>query len=205
MDDLGTPEGEARALPLRMIVEWHYCARLFHYMHVEGLMVANEHVWRGRHAHQKADTRGSSSTRRKIDAPANDAPAEANESVSDAPGEWREARAVELGVTELGVVGKLDGVLLDEGAVAIPTELKSGSARRSRGPARHKRRPSGPRRWWTRPSVADVRWSRCVCRMNHGACARARRRWTRTTTHPRKTWCRCDAGGWWRRRWRHAR
>jgi len=36
------------ALPLRMIAQWAYCPRLFHYMHVEATMVANEHVWRGR-------------------------------------------------------------------------------------------------------------------------------------------------------------
>ena len=49
-----------------MIVEWAYCPRLFHYMHVEGLMVANEHVWRGRHDHARTDVPGTNKVRRSV-------------------------------------------------------------------------------------------------------------------------------------------
>jgi CRISPR-associated protein Cas4 len=45
----------------------------------------------------------------------------------DTPIEWREARAIDLGTTDLGVVAKLDAVLLDGAGNAIPTEIKSGS------------------------------------------------------------------------------
>ncbi|MBK9259492.1 MAG: CRISPR-associated endonuclease Cas1 [Polyangiaceae bacterium] len=113
---------QTKPLPLRMIVEWIYCPRLFHYMHVEGSMVANEHVWRGRHAHEKIDAKGSSRARRdvKVDTPEEDA-------ANDAPVEWQQARAIDLGDSALGIVAKLDGVLLDGAGTAIPTEMKSGS------------------------------------------------------------------------------
>jgi len=125
--DAETFDGDdaADALPMRMIVEWAYCPRLFHYMHVEGVMVANEHVWRGRHAHARADTPGDAKVRRAV---AKAPPEEVAEPEPEAPIEWREARAVDLGTTALGVIAKLDGVLLDGSGTAIPTELKSGSA-----------------------------------------------------------------------------
>src|SRR5215470_17575200 len=109
-------------LPLRMIVEWVYCARLFHYMHVEGLMVANEHVWRGRHRHRRADTPGETRSRRQLPV------AERGPEKPETPGEWRAARAVDLVSERLGILGKLDGVLLSGDGTAIPTEMKSGVA-----------------------------------------------------------------------------
>jgi len=125
MDD----EGAGRALPLRMIVEWVYCARLFHYMHVEGVMVANEHVLRGRLAHERTDAPGTAKARRAVTVTPAPTEAEAPADVpDDRPGTWREARAIDLGSTDLGVVAKLDAVLLDGAGTAIPTELKSGSA-----------------------------------------------------------------------------
>ena len=120
-------EAAGAALPLRMIVEWAYCPRLFHYMHVEGVMVANEHVWRGRHDHARTDVPGTTRVRRAVAttaAPADDAP----DPALDVPPEWRETRAVDLGASDLGVVGRLDAVLLDGEGAAIPAELKSGSA-----------------------------------------------------------------------------
>jgi CRISPR-associated protein Cas1 len=112
---------DAAALPLPMMVAWLHCPRLFHYMHVEGQMVANEHVWRGRHAHARTDAPGQTRVRRAVDvAPSPDA------APDELPPEWREARAVDLGVTDLGVVAKLDAVLLDGEGRAVPAELKSG-------------------------------------------------------------------------------
>jgi len=109
-----------RALPLRMVVEHVYCPRLFHYMHVEGVMAANEHVWRGRQQHVRSDSAGSSRARRHVDAP--------DRATEGPPDEWREARAVALGDSTLGLVAKLDAVLLRDDGAAIPTELKSGNA-----------------------------------------------------------------------------
>lgn len=124
MDDEGleSPAGAVGAVPLRMIVEWVYCPRLFHYMHVEGLMVANEHVWRGRHVHARTDTPGTSRARRAVVA---EPPTEGDDEL---PAEWQEARALDLGAMDLGVIAKLDAVLLDGAGRAIPAELKSGSA-----------------------------------------------------------------------------
>lgn len=125
---LNPPEDtSAEALPVRMIVEWAYCPRLFHYMQVEGLMVANEHVWRGRHAHVRTDAPGKNKVRRAV------APVDAQEGQSSGteaplPAEWHEARAVDLGASDLGVIAKLDAVLIDGDRTAIPAELKSGSA-----------------------------------------------------------------------------
>jgi CRISPR-associated protein Cas1 len=117
---------ELRALPLRMIAEWVYCPRLFHYMQVEGLAVANEHVLRGRQVHARTDTPGEGKVRRtvRVSGEAGDENAETDDG---RPLAWREARAVDLGATALGVVGKLDAVLLDGCGTAIPTEIKSGS------------------------------------------------------------------------------
>jgi CRISPR-associated endonuclease Cas1/CRISPR-associated protein Cas4 len=111
-----------------MIVEWVYCARLFHFMHVEGVMVANEHVWRGRHSHARADKPGSSAARRSVRVEGVLAEGEPAADDDGFPATWREARAVDLGARAFGVVAKLDGVLLDGAGTAIPTEVKSGSA-----------------------------------------------------------------------------
>src|SRR5262249_36020796 len=108
--ELEADDGTA-ALPLRMIVEWAYCPRLFHYMHVEGVMVANEHVWRGRPDHARTDVPGTAKVRRSV---ATTTPPVASEpdAEPDVPPEWREARAVDLGASDIGVIAKLDAVLL---------------------------------------------------------------------------------------------
>lgn len=110
----------APLLPLRMVVEWSYCPRLFHYMHVEGLMEANSHVWRGRQSHARTDKPGRSQARRAVEP----SPGEAE----GPPAAWEAARAVSLEAPALGLVAKLDRVLLrDEDGVAVPVELKSGA------------------------------------------------------------------------------
>jgi CRISP-associated protein Cas1 len=120
------PDGaDDAALPLRMIVEHAYCPRLFHYMHVEGVMVANEHVLRGRHDHARTDAPGTAAVRRAVTKhlpPESEAPPVA----PDVPVEWQEARAVDLGASDLGVIARLDAVLLDGERTAIPAERKSG-------------------------------------------------------------------------------
>lgn len=81
-------------LPLRMIVDWAYCPRLFHYNHVEGIMVANEHVWRGSMVHEHTDTPGNTRARRNVKLESVD-----ETTNEDSPVEWREARAVDLADT----------------------------------------------------------------------------------------------------------
>src|ERR1700733_13731687 len=100
MNEALEPEADdgAPALPLRMIVEWAYCPRLFHYMHVEGIMVANEHVWRGLHDHARTDVPGTSKVRRSVATTAPPAAPEP-EAEPEVPLDWREARAVDLGTS----------------------------------------------------------------------------------------------------------
>lgn len=129
-----TNDEGAAPLPLRMVVEWAYCPRLYHYMHVEGVMVANEHVWKGRHAHAHTDTPGNTRVRREavLSSSASDeaaiTEAPADDPLDDIPLSWREARAIDVAQSAMGLVAKLDAVLLDGDGTAIPTELKSGSA-----------------------------------------------------------------------------
>src|SRR5258707_11787337 len=42
-------------LPLRMLNEYAYCPRLFHFMHIEGRWADNEYTIDGRHAHRRVD------------------------------------------------------------------------------------------------------------------------------------------------------
>src|ERR1700722_19664703 len=42
-------------LPLRMLNEYAYCPRLFHFMHVEGRFEDNQFTVEGRHAHRRVD------------------------------------------------------------------------------------------------------------------------------------------------------
>lgn len=109
-------------LPLRMIVEWLYCPRLFHYMHVDGVMVANAHVWDGRQKHERADAPGTARVRR--DVADDDAPTPDDD---ERPKTWRETRAVDVQLADPPLVGRLDGVMRDDAGAAIPTELKRGS------------------------------------------------------------------------------
>ncbi len=91
-------------------------------------MVANEHVLRGRHEHARVDAPGATKVRRvvaKTSAPDDEAQ---DNTAAELPVEWREARAVDLGASDLGVIAKLDSVLLAGERMAIPAELKSGTA-----------------------------------------------------------------------------
>ena len=51
-EDTGTPPD---LLPLRMLNEYAYCPRLFHFMHVEGRWADNQYTIEGRHAHRRVD------------------------------------------------------------------------------------------------------------------------------------------------------
>ncbi len=107
--------GMEAVLPLRMLTQWVFCPRVFWYMHVEGQMAANAHVWKGRDAHKRTDRRSGAKARRSK-SPADDGP----------PERWERRTALSLGSATLGLSAKLDGVLLDGEGRAVPTELKSG-------------------------------------------------------------------------------
>jgi CRISPR-associated exonuclease Cas4 len=57
-----TSEQSLEQLPLSYINQYDYCARRFWYMYVEGEMVENVHVLRGKLQHETIDTPGYQST-----------------------------------------------------------------------------------------------------------------------------------------------
>lgn len=122
-DDSSTAAEPEPLLPLRMLAQWVFCPRLFYLMHVQGQMLANEHVWRGRKRHEDVDTHTARRARRPG--------VEEDEGHLEAPASWERRTAVMLSSARLGLIGKLDGVLLDDaGQRAVPTELKSGAGPR---------------------------------------------------------------------------
>lgn len=110
-------------LPLRMLNEYAYCPRLFHFMHVEGRFEDNQFTVEGRHAHRRVDeldhllpqaAEGKSTNKAKdhVDAEAGDDPPVI-------------VRSVPLSSDSLGLSAKLDLVSTD-GDSAIPVETKRG-------------------------------------------------------------------------------
>ena len=120
-----TRQGTIDLIPVRMLNEWAYCPRLFWLMHVEGQMVASADVWEGRFAHARRD-RPSDRKARRAPKKGGKGPGRADEEGEAAP--WREVTALTLSSEELGVVGKLDAVLLSSAGQAIPVEAKKGKA-----------------------------------------------------------------------------
>ena len=111
-------------LPLRMLNEYAYCPRLFHFMHVEGRWADNEFTVEGRHAHRRVDA-------------VDQVLAEPEGSGQSAAGSGQEgktlegeeppvvARSVPLASEVLGLSAKLD-LVATEGDLAIPVETKRG-------------------------------------------------------------------------------
>ena len=54
-----TPDAESDLLPVRMLNEYVYCPRLFHFMHVEGRWEDNVFTVEGRYAHRRQDKKDS--------------------------------------------------------------------------------------------------------------------------------------------------
>ncbi|MCK5806190.1 MAG: CRISPR-associated endonuclease Cas1 [Lentisphaeria bacterium] len=123
-------------IPLRMLNEFVYCPRLFYLMHVEGLMEASADVWQGRYSHATRDQVTDRKSRRSNPEPAREVapnpdgkPANTpnDTDAGELPSTWREATALSLGSETLGLIGKLDTVLLS-GQTAVPVEFKKGKA-----------------------------------------------------------------------------
>lgn len=114
-------------LPVRMLNEYAYCPRLFHFMHVEGRWADNVYTEEGREAHRRVD---------QLDhvlpdpQPVEDEKAEAE---GDAPPTV--SRSVALGSAELGIVAKMD-LVSTAGEDAVPVDTKRG------------RVPNNPERSW---------------------------------------------------------
>jgi CRISPR-associated protein Cas1 len=118
-----SPSPSSELLPLRMLNEYAYCPRLFHFMHVEGRWEDNQYTVEGRHAHRRVDEldhllpeAGDAKTKKvtkgEPEAPAGDDPPAI-------------ARSVPLSSDVLGLSAKLD-LVATEGDVAIPVETKRG-------------------------------------------------------------------------------
>ena len=120
MTDPTLPAAPVDLLPLRMLNEYAYCPRLFHFMHVEGRWEDNQFTVEGRHAHRRVDAldhvlpeaQGKGDKVEKEQEVAGDEPMVV-------------VRSVPLASELLGLTGKLDLVAM-EGEMAIPVETKRG-------------------------------------------------------------------------------
>ncbi len=109
-------------LPVRMLNEYAYCPRLFHFMHVEGRWADNVYTVEGKAVHKRVDQLDHVLP----DAPENDKPDEPpEEPQGDEPPEI--ARSVPLASEQLGISAKLDLVSIADDEAA-PVETKRGKA-----------------------------------------------------------------------------
>lgn len=135
-------------LPLRMLNEYAYCPRLFHFMHVEGRWADNEYTVEGRHAHRRVDELDhllpdapeAATPKSKLKKSKDDSPEfDGEKPVTNGDDPPAIARSVPLSSEVLGLSAKLD-LVSTEGNVAIPVETKRGrvpeNAERSYEPER---------------------------------------------------------------------
>jgi CRISPR-associated protein Cas1 len=108
-------------LPLRMLNEYAYCPRLFHFMHVEGRWADNEFTVEGRHAHRRVDALDHLLP----EAGKGGEAGKGEEAVEGGDEPPVVARSVPLDSEELGLSAKLDLVAV-EGEMAVPAETKRG-------------------------------------------------------------------------------
>jgi CRISP-associated protein Cas1 len=120
----GDAASEAELLPVRMLNEYAYCPRLFHFMHVEGRWEENHFTLEGTEAHRRVDRSDG-----RLAAPN----AANHEEDDDAPPIV--ARSVSLASEALGISAKLD-LVETTGDLALPVETKRG------------RVPKNPERSW---------------------------------------------------------
>lgn len=111
-------------IPVRMVNEYTFCPRLFHFMHVEGRWEDNVYTLEGREVHRRVD-------RAPQPLPATN---DGDEEETNDP-EPSVARSVSLGSTELGITAKLDLVSV-AGDEAVPVDTKRGKV------------PKNPERSW---------------------------------------------------------
>ena len=116
--------GVGGPLPVRMVNEFVYCPRLFHFMHVEGRWAENHFTVEGKAVHRRVDA---------FDHVLPDATSGATESsgttvdAEEVPGDEPPAisRSVSLTSEALGITAKLD-LVSTLGDEAVPVETKRG-------------------------------------------------------------------------------
>lgn len=105
-------------LPVRMLNEYAYCPRPFHFMHVEGRWADNVYTIEGRDVHRRVDRIDHVLPDPEADAPA----AEASDNGDEPPDI---SRSVSLGSERLGLTAKLD-LVSTAGDEAVPVDTKRG-------------------------------------------------------------------------------
>ncbi len=115
-------------LPVRMLNEFVYCPRLFHFMHVEGRWEDNHYTVEGRAVHRRVDEFDHALP----DAKPTDARAEPDDSRQPRKGTAEPgdeppqiSRSVSLSSDSLGITAKLD-LVSTLGDEAVPVETKRG-------------------------------------------------------------------------------
>jgi CRISPR-associated protein Cas1 len=107
---------EQDLLPVRMLNEFVYCPRLFHFMHVEGRWEDNTYTLEGKIAHRRVDRR---------DQVLPDPDDKRKPGPDDGEEPPQTTRSVALGAPSLGVTAKLD-LVETAGQVAVPVDTKRG-------------------------------------------------------------------------------
>jgi CRISPR-associated protein Cas1 len=97
-------------IPLRMLNEFVYCPRLFHFMHVQSVMVHSADTLEGQAQHERSEKR------RRKSGPVSD---------EGDPSPWPLPRNLQLESRSSGLRGRLDVVEL-EGGNLLPVEFKKG-------------------------------------------------------------------------------
>ena len=132
-DDSSEPESAGRhLLPARMLNEFVYCPRLFHFMHVEGRWADNHYTVEGQAVHKRVDD---------LDHVLPDAAKDTADSDGRTDGDWPKrkaktkpepgddpptiSRSVSLSSDNLGITAKLD-LVSTTGDEAVPVETKRG-------------------------------------------------------------------------------
>ncbi len=123
MSEQAAADGEL--LPVRMLNEYAYCPRLFHFMFVEGRWADNQYTVEGRHVHRRVDALDhllpDSAPSTQSSAPSAEHGQDAEGSAGDEPPAV--ARSVPLSSEVLGLTAKLDLVAV-EGELATLVESK---------------------------------------------------------------------------------
>lgn len=128
MDD-PTPSATGTAspdlLPVRMLNEFVYCPRLFHFMHVEGLWADNQYTIEGKAVHRRVDDLDHvlPDPEQSREPPPADDPTPSAPAAGDEPPQI--SRSVSLSSETLGITAKLD-LVSTAGDEAVPVETKRG-------------------------------------------------------------------------------
>ena len=121
--DEGTIDRDPDALlPVRMLNEYVYCPRLFHFMHVEGRWEHNQFTVEGKAVHRRVDAFDHA-----LPDAMQDSAAQGSEPVEDPVGDSppQVSRSVSLSSQSLGLTAKLD-LVSTLGNEAVPVETKRG-------------------------------------------------------------------------------